>query len=84
MCPEKGVTNPGFSLADLLTQSAMTPGLNDKHIICPDCGYETADFRRTGRLGCAQCYTAFSSLIKLVLEDMHSGGEHMGKIPEVV
>jgi protein arginine kinase activator len=81
---KKGVTNPeGFSLADLLTQTAMTPGMNDKHIICPDCGFETADFRRSGRLGCAQCYTAFSPLIKPVLEDMHSGGEHTGKIPEV-
>ena len=81
---KKGVTNPeGFSLADLLTQSVMTPGLKDNHIICPNCGFETDDFRRTGRLGCAQCYTAFSPLIKPVLKDMHTGEEHIGKIPEV-
>jgi len=80
----KGVTDPeGFSLADLLSHTALSPERGDKQIVCPECGYETADFRRTGRLGCAHCYTCFSSLVKPVLEDMHAGERHTGKVPKL-
>jgi len=79
----KGVTDPeGFSLADLLTKSHSSLELEgEPQLLCPDCGLTTADFRRTGRLGCAGCYEAFAPLIRPVLEDMHAGTEHKGKVP---
>ncbi len=81
----KGVTDPeGFSLADLLTKShSPQEPESEPQLVCPDCGLTTADFRRTGRLGCAGCYETFTPLIRPVLEDMHAGSEHKGKVPEL-
>ncbi|ADE54086.1 UvrB/UvrC motif-containing protein [Coraliomargarita akajimensis] len=84
---QKGVTDPeGFALADLLQKSTFTPPkteLKGDDLVCPKCGYESADFRRTGRLGCADCYAAFESQVLPVLEDMHAGVTHKGKVPEL-
>jgi len=80
---QKGVTDPeGFSLADLLAKSGAGQSDETEEIACPSCGYTTADFRRTGRLGCPSCYTVFQSVLEPVLEDMHSGTRHVGKVPE--
>ncbi len=81
---KKGVTDPhGFSLADLLAKTTFSPAPNEAQLVCPRCGMETADFRRTGRLGCAACFDTFASIIRPVLEDMHVGTTHKGKIPEL-
>lgn len=80
----KGVTDPeGFSLADLLTNANLSPESSEPQITCPECGLTTADFRRTGRLGCATCYQHFVPLLRPVLEDMHAGSVHKGKVPEI-
>lgn len=80
----KGVTDPeGFSLADLLTKNQLVPESGEPRLTCPDCGLTTADFRRTGRLGCARCYESFVPLLQPVLEDMHAGTVHKGKVPQV-
>ena len=61
----KGVTDPeGFSLADLLNKSQGNTPEADSQLQCPDCGMETADFRRTGRLGCSTCFSIFAPLLR--------------------
>jgi len=80
----KGVTDPeGFSLADLLNSSQMPRQEEDTSLKCPSCGLTTADFRRTGRLGCSTCFTVFASVLRPVLEDMHVGTCHKGKTPDL-
>jgi protein arginine kinase activator len=81
---KKGVTDPeGFSLADLMSKGPFTPTSGEAQVVCPTCGQETVDFRRTGRLGCSDCYEVFKSLVVPVLEDMHAGTSHKGKVPTV-
>ena len=81
---KKGVTDPeGFSLADLLSKTPLTPASVEEQQVCPSCGQNTADFRRTGRLGCSECYEVFKSLVFPVLEDMHAGTAHKGKVPKI-
>lgn len=81
---KKGVTDPhGFSLADLLSKTTFAPESNETQLVCPNCGLETADFRRTGRLGCAACFEVFGDVLRPILEDMHVGMTHKGKIPNV-
>src|SRR5580700_6013294 len=81
---EKGVTDPtGFALADLLlglgaAQEMERGGTVQK---CPVCGFSQADFKKTGRLGCANCYTTFADGLSTLLKGMHKGTEHVGKIP---
>ncbi|MGK0309571.1 MAG: protein arginine kinase activator [Lentimonas sp.] len=81
---KKGVTDPeGFSLADLFAKQPEI-ATNDKvQLRCPTCGLNTAGFRRTGRFGCVDCYDVFKPLLLPMLEDMHEGTFHKGKIPAV-
>jgi len=81
---KKGVTDPeGFSLADLLAKTNVSFEPKEKQIVCPQCGHSTADFRRTGRLGCSACFEVFEPLLLPVLEDMHPGTYHKGEVPAV-
>ncbi|MBM3839324.1 MAG: excinuclease ABC subunit B [Verrucomicrobia bacterium] len=84
---DKGVDDPtGFSLADLLLglgaaqeiEHAM-PGGDAK---CPHCGFTQADFKKSGRLGCAECYTTFAEGLEGLLKTMHKGTRHVGKAPQ--
>ena len=82
---EKGVQDPtSFALADLLlglgaTDEIEKGGLSQK---CPVCGFSQADFKKTGRLGCSECYATFAEGLGSLLKAMHKGTEHVGKLPE--
>ncbi len=82
---EKGVDDPtGFSLADLLmglgaAQELAQPG--GAGVTCSTCGLTQADFKKTGRLGCPDCYTAFVDGLAGLLKSMHRGVRHVGKKP---
>lgn len=82
---EKGVADPtGFSLADMLLGLGATENMkagNPDDLQCPQCGFSQQDFKKTGRLGCPQCYETFNEGIQLVLKDMHKEVVHRGKIP---
>jgi protein arginine kinase activator len=84
---QKGVTDPeGFALTDLLQNPNLEAPLQASggaSLSCPDCGFNSADFQRTGRVGCATCYTTFSEQLSSVLEDMHTGLQHVGKVPDL-
>ncbi len=81
---EKGVTDPtGFALADLLlglgaAQEIEKGGATQKCVVC---GFSQADFKKTGRLGCAHCYDTFGEGLGSLLKAMHKGTAHIGKIP---
>ncbi|MFA5262623.1 MAG: UvrB/UvrC motif-containing protein [Opitutaceae bacterium] len=79
----KGVTDPnGFSLADLLVKAALnTEPATQAGIRCEQCGFTQGDFKKQGRFGCPACYEAFKSVIEPMLEGMHKGTRHVGKIP---
>ena len=37
------------------------------------------DFRETGRMGCARCYTTFESSMRELLRRVHGGPRHIGR-----
>jgi protein arginine kinase activator len=80
----KGVTDPsGFSLADLLVKASLSPETADltRGLRCESCGFTQADFKKHGRFGCPQCYETFTDLLQPMLENMHKGPVHVGKVP---
>ncbi|CAI8258401.1 MAG: Protein-arginine kinase activator protein [Opitutia bacterium UBA7350] len=78
----KGVSDSeGYSLAEMLMQTNIPADQDELQAQCQSCGYGTSDFRRTGRMGCSECYTTFEPLLEPILEDMHSGLKHIGKVP---
>lgn len=50
-------------------------------ITCSACGMRYEEFRQGGRLGCAQCYGAFSSQLERLLKRIHGATRHVGKAP---
>ena len=77
----KGVTDPsGFSLADLLIKASLNPEPSGD-VRCESCGFTSQDFKKTGRLGCPACYQHFRGLLEPMLDTMHKGSEHTGKVP---
>jgi protein arginine kinase activator len=78
----KGVTDPsGFSLADLLLKASLNPEpATDAR--CEACGFTHQDFKKTGRFGCPSCYEHFRGLLEPMLETMHHGSTHTGKVPQ--
>ncbi len=82
---EKGVSNPtGFAIADMLLGTAAPEEMKAtaaENLTCPQCGFTQPDFKKTGRLGCPQCYGTFSDGLNSILKDMHKGTIHKGKIP---
>ncbi len=85
----KGVDDPtGFSLASLLlglgTTHETEPASAAGEAKCPKCGFSLADFKKAGRLGCAECYRVFSEPLHALLKSMHKGVKHVGKTPQAV
>jgi protein arginine kinase activator len=81
---EKGVQDPtSFALADLLLGLGATDeiekGTGSQK--CGVCGFSQADFKKTGRLGCSECYVTFGDGLTSLLKAMHKGTEHVGKLP---
>jgi len=84
---EKGVNDPdAFSLADMLlglgASQEMEEATGNNELKCPSCGFSQADFKKSGRLGCAVCYETFAEGLESLLKSMHKGTRHTGKVPE--
>lgn len=78
----KGVTDPsGFSLADLLLKASLNPEPVAAGVRCEQCGFTQADFKKHGRFGCPHCYETFRGVVEPMLEGMHKGSAHTGKVP---
>lgn len=49
---------------------------------CPVCGFSFDDFKRSGFLGCPECYKTFRREIIPMLRRVHGNTKHVGAIPE--
>ncbi len=75
--------NIQFSVADILK------GLTESHIEkkeetakkCPFCGLTFGMFRKTGKLGCGECYETFADQLLPIIGDIHKNAQHVGTKP---
>jgi protein arginine kinase activator len=82
----KGMNDPtGFAFADLLlglgASQEIEQAAGGTDMKCPQCGFSQADFKKSGRLGCPECYTTFAEGLGSLLKTMHKGTRHVGKVP---
>jgi len=78
-----------FGLADLLAGLAdlggqFTKTKKETKIKCPRCGLTYEDFKKVGRLGCGECYSAFKEALMPLLKRIHGSTQHYGKSPKKV
>ncbi|MBQ3284354.1 MAG: UvrB/UvrC motif-containing protein [Ruminococcus sp.] len=51
---------------------------------CDTCGSTINDIRRTGKVGCADCYDTFFSELMPTIRSVHGNTEHKGKRPGAI
>ncbi len=51
-------------------------------VTCPGCGLTYSGFRQGGRLGCSECYKVFEEGLGQLLERIHGGTQHIGRVPK--
>jgi len=70
----------GF-LSSILSVLGAEKKASEPGPVCSACGHTYAEFEHTGRLGCAQCYRAFSEQLKPMLQRIHGRVQHAGRKP---
>ena len=74
-----------FGLSDLLSGLADFSKTQEPEEVstkaCPSCGMTYDDFRKVGRLGCADCYPTFKRSLGSLLKRIHGSPIHVGKSP---
>ncbi|MDO5142721.1 MAG: UvrB/UvrC motif-containing protein [Eubacteriales bacterium] len=48
---------------------------------CPTCGLTASELRRTGRVGCPDCYQTFLDILEPYLHKIHGATRHIGAAP---
>jgi|TARA_Y100000588_G_scaffold110850_1_gene121513 protein arginine kinase activator len=85
---EKDVMNPeSFGIADMLLGLGASQELEAAgggQMVCDTCGFTHADFKKSGRLGCPECYSIFEVPLESMVKQMHKGTEHQGKFPKAL
>ncbi|MGJ8695008.1 MAG: UvrB/UvrC motif-containing protein [Verrucomicrobiaceae bacterium] len=88
---QQGITDPeGLLMADhLMGFPKKAPDSNEGGIFpveptgdCPTCGFTLDDYVKIGRVGCGDCYVAFSKEIAERLPSLHKGLSHTGRVPK--
>ena len=84
----KGINDPSFAMADLMLGLGASQEIDSAaagaQLKCPRCGFSQADFKKSGRLGCPECYRTFAEGLAGLLKTMHKGTRHVGKTPEAL
>ena len=78
-----------FSFSDVF--SALSKGLEkisslpnaatDASLQCPGCNLQIQELMNQGRMGCAQCYETFESILNDILTNVQKSPCHVGKMP---
>ena len=73
-----------FSGLDSLFGSLFTPAVAVQQAgkKCPLCGATFADLKRSGKVGCAECYETFASELAPTVRSIHGTQKHTGRSPE--
>jgi protein arginine kinase activator len=86
-CAEKQETlkqqekNLSAILQTVIGQHVGAPTDELSRLTCPTCGIKYMEFKAEGRLGCPQDYAVFRDALVPLLERIHRGTRHRGKIP---
>ena len=85
---QKGMTmfslGPSFSIGDLLSgfyKEEMPKSEGETTGKCVVCGTTPSEFKKTGLLGCPECYNTFSKSLTPLIRKIHGNTHYIGKTP---
>ena len=83
---DKGLSKPKIpepsSPSDMFLHMAkdLSGGTKTEGRLRCTCGLTFSQFRKTGKLGCAECYSSFGEKLKPLFKRIHGATRHLGKI----
>lgn len=66
---------------DMLGEATPTATLLGTERKCPTCGMTESELRRTGRVGCPDCYSTFADILNPYVQKVHGATRHVGTAP---
>lgn len=73
-------TTLDHALTGTLSESAMLRGQRTADV-CSVCGASSGEIMRTGRPGCAECYTRFAAILNPIIRRIHGNVRYSGAVP---
>lgn len=73
-------------LTEMLSSVGNKANINNNQvngIVCLNCGLTYDEFKKTGKLGCVDCYVAFKIVLEPRIKSLQAGVKHIGKIPSM-
>jgi protein arginine kinase activator len=67
------------SVAEIITDLKTRIDEGDSMLVCSTCGLSFAEFKRQGRLGCAECYVSFHDQLVPLIRRIHDAVQHVGR-----
>lgn len=55
----------------------------EEKLVCNKCGETVEEFKKTGCVGCEECYDVFRNIINDKIKDSQPGAKHIGRIPKI-
>jgi len=65
--------------AEIITDLKTRIDEGDSKLVCPNCGLSFAEFKRQGRLDCAECYVSFHDQLLPLIRRIHDAVQHVGR-----
>jgi protein arginine kinase activator len=79
---ERGLMSASaLKLTEVLQELRDRVAEDDSRVACPRCGCTFADFRKSLRLGCEDCYATFAGELAPMIRRMHGASRHAGRLP---
>lgn len=73
---------PGLTGQSIFDTAGGIPAFGSpvtRSMVCPSCGQRYDDFRRSGLLGCSNCYVAFGDRLDAIFRRVQGGTRHIGR-----
>lgn len=67
-------------IIDYVNQSSQNATVNIT--TCKNCGMSYTEFKKTGLMGCSECYESFKASLIPIIKRVQGNIEHVGKIPK--
>jgi protein arginine kinase activator len=67
------------TVAEIITDLKTRIDEGDSMLVCSNCGLSYAEFKRQGRLGCAECYVSFHEQLLPLIRRIHDAVQHVGR-----
>jgi protein arginine kinase activator len=70
-------------LSNVEGNKVNTDNNNINEIICSNCGLTYDEFKKSGKLGCSDCYEEFKVVLDPRIKSLQPGVKHIGKVPNM-